>query len=97
MDSCFSLLVEFSRPTWGHLNLPCRIPRNQLPHGMALPHPKPRKGKHRNEDKPGQRGVIRNLFKRTINITDDRDAQDEMNPAANPARNDQADGVSRLL
>jgi hypothetical protein len=50
---------------------------------MALPHPKSRKDNDRKEDKPNKRGVVWKLFKRTINITDDRDAKDDVNPAKN--------------
>jgi hypothetical protein len=48
---------------------------------MALPHPKPGKDEDRKEDKAGGGGVIRDLFKRTINVTDYRYAEDDVNPA----------------
>jgi hypothetical protein len=42
--------------------------RNKSSNDMAFPHPKPRKDHERNEHKPGRRSVVRNFFKRTINI-----------------------------
>jgi hypothetical protein len=50
---------------------------------MALPHPKSRKDKYRKEYKPNSGGVIWNFFERTINITDYRNAKDDVNPAKN--------------
>jgi len=58
--------------------------RNKPSKDMAFPHPKPRKGKYRNEDKPSSGGVVWNLFKRTINITDYRNAKNDVNRAKNP-------------
>jgi hypothetical protein len=51
---------------------------------MAFPHPKPRKEHYRKEHKPSSGGVIWNFFKRTINITDYRNAADDVNPTKNP-------------
>jgi hypothetical protein len=48
---------------------------------MALPHPESRKDHHRKEDKPNSGGVVWYFFKRTINITDYLNANDEVNPA----------------
>jgi hypothetical protein len=50
---------------------------------MAFPHPKSRKDNDRKEDKPNSGGVIGNVFKRTINITEYRNATDKVNPANN--------------
>jgi hypothetical protein len=50
---------------------------------MALPHPKSRKEHYRNDDKPNTGGVLWNFFKRTINITEYRNAKDDVNPAKN--------------
>ena len=50
---------------------------------MAFPHPKSRKHHYRKEDEPNSRGVIWYLVKRTINITDYRNADDDVNPANN--------------
>jgi hypothetical protein len=50
---------------------------------MAFPHPQSRKDKYRKEDKPNSGGVIWHFFKRTINITEYRNAEDEVNPAKN--------------
>jgi hypothetical protein len=50
---------------------------------MGFPHPKPRKEKYRKEDIPNSGGVVGNFLKRTVNITNDRDAKDDVNPAKN--------------
>jgi len=50
---------------------------------MAFPHPKPRQENYWKEDKPNRGGIVWNLFKRTLNITDDRNAKDDVNPAKN--------------
>jgi hypothetical protein len=50
---------------------------------MAFPHPKSSKNKYRNGDKPNHGGVVWKFFKRTINITDYRNAKDDVNPAKN--------------
>ena len=50
---------------------------------MAFPHPKSRKDKYRKEDKPNSGGVLWNFLKRTINITEDRNAKDNVNAAKN--------------
>jgi hypothetical protein len=51
---------------------------------MAFPHPKSRKDKYRKEDKPNQVGVLWNFFKRAINITEYRNAKDDVNRAKKP-------------
>ena len=50
---------------------------------MALPHPKSRKNHYWKEDKPNSRSVVWNLFKRTVNVTDYRNGNDDVNPANN--------------
>jgi hypothetical protein len=50
---------------------------------MAFPHPKSRKDHYRNEDKPNSGSVVWNFFKRTINVTEYRNAQDKVDPAKN--------------
>ena len=57
--------------------------RNKSAKDMAFPHPKSRKEHYRNDDKPNTGGVLWNFFKRTINITEYRNAEDEVNPAKN--------------
>ena len=57
--------------------------RNKSSKDMALPHPKSRKNKPRNEDKPRGGCVVWNLVKRAINVTEYRNAKDEVNPAKN--------------
>jgi hypothetical protein len=51
---------------------------------MAFPHPQSRKDHYRKEDKPGCGGIIWEFFKRTINITEYRNAKADVNPAKNP-------------
>ena len=50
---------------------------------MAFPHPKSRKDNDRKEDEPKYRGVLLNFLGRTINVTEDRQAKDNVNPAEN--------------
>ena len=50
---------------------------------MAFPHPKSRKDKHRNGDKPNNGSVVWKFCKRTINITDYRNAKDDVNRTKN--------------
>jgi hypothetical protein len=50
---------------------------------MALPHPQSRKDDSGKEDKPSCGGVVWKFFKRTINITEYRNAKDDVNPAEN--------------
>jgi hypothetical protein len=57
--------------------------RNKSSNDMAFPHPKSRKDKYRNEDKPSSGGVVWNFFKRTINITEYRNAKNEVNRTNN--------------
>src|SRR6266849_6685959 len=57
--------------------------RNKLSKDVALPHPQSRKDHYRKEDKPSCGGIVRKFFKRTINITEYRNAKDDVNPAKN--------------
>jgi hypothetical protein len=50
---------------------------------MAFPHPKARKDHYGKEDKSNRWGVIWNFLKGTVDITDYRDANDDVNPANN--------------
>lgn len=50
---------------------------------MAFPHPKSRKDNYRNSDIPNHGGIVWKFFKRTINITDYRNAKEDVNPAKN--------------
>src|ERR1700732_5352397 len=59
--------------------------RNKSSKDMAFPHPKTRKEHYRNDDKPNPGDVLWNFFKRTINITEYRNAKDDVNPAKNRA------------
>jgi len=57
--------------------------RNKSSKDVAFPHPKSRKEHDRNDDKPNTGGVFWKFFKRTINITEYRNAKDDVNPAKN--------------
>ena len=46
---------------------------------MAFPHPQARSHEQRNEYIPCRRGVLRNPLKRAIDVSDDRNAEDEVN------------------
>jgi len=50
---------------------------------MAFPHPQSGKDEYRNEDKPSSGGILWNVFKGTINIAEDRNGKDDVNPAKN--------------
>ena len=50
---------------------------------MAFPHPKSGKNNSGKGDKPNNGGVVREFCERAIDITGDRNAQDEVNPAEN--------------
>src|ERR1700733_4321625 len=60
-----------------------RSPRNKSPKQMAFPHQQPGKDHKRKEDKPSRVGVLRQLFKRTVDISKNRNADDDVNPAKN--------------
>ena len=62
---------------------------------MAFPHPQPRKDHYRKEDKPSCGGIAWKVFKRTINITEYRNAKDEVNPAKNRTLGDSIHGRLR--
>jgi hypothetical protein len=50
---------------------------------MALPHPQSRKSNYRKSDIPNNRGVVWKLLKGTIDVTDYRNGEDDVNPAKN--------------
>ena len=62
-----------------------RLPRNQPSQQMAFPHPKTRQQHDGEEDEPGWRRVIRQHFERAIDIADDGNGADDVNPANDPA------------
>src|SRR5947209_7744837 len=64
--------------------------RNQSSNHMAFPHPQSRKDHYRSEDIPSSGRVVWNLVKRTIDVADDRNGKDDMNPAKNPTFGDLA-------
>ena len=51
---------------------------------MTFPHPKSRKEHYWHEDKSSGRRVVWNLFERTINIAEYRNAKDDVNRAKDP-------------
>jgi hypothetical protein len=51
---------------------------------MAFPHPQSGNDHGREEDKPSSGSIARKFFERTINITEYRNAEDDVNPAKNP-------------
>ena len=50
---------------------------------MALPHPQSSEGDGGDGDKSNYRGVVRKLLERTVDVTDDGDRKDDVNPANN--------------
>ena len=50
---------------------------------MAFPHPQSRKDHHRKEEIASWGSIVWKFFKRTINVTQYRNAEDEVNPAKN--------------
>src|SRR6267142_275709 len=58
--------------------------RNKSSNDMAFPHPKSRKEHYWHEDKPSSRRVVWNLFERTINIAEYRNAKKDVNRAKDP-------------
>src|SRR5260221_5820455 len=77
----FGMVSSTRRAKVNYGTLLGRSLRDKSSHRMAFPHPKSRKGKYRNEDKPSSRRVVWDLLKRTINITDYRNGKDDVNPA----------------
>src|SRR5882724_169414 len=61
-----------------------RALRKEPSKDMAFPHPQSRKDHYRKEDKPSCGGIVWKLFKRTINVTEYRNAKDDVNQAKNP-------------
>src|SRR5579871_5055326 len=82
MESFRSRCLQF-RPRAGR-------PRNKSSHEMAFPHPKSRKEHDRKEYKPGQGSVVRNGVKWTVDITDDRNGADDVNPADDQPYHDES-------
>src|SRR5882757_859644 len=58
--------------------------RNKSSNDIAFPHPKSRKEHYRHEYKPSSGRVVWNLFERTINIAEYRNAKDDVNRAKDP-------------
>ncbi len=68
--------------------------RNKRSNDMSFPHPQSRKDHDRKKDKPGCGGVVRKFFKRTIDVADYRNAEDDVNPAKNRTLGGTIHGVS---
>jgi len=60
------------------------ISSNESSDEMAFPHPKSRKEQYRKKDIANTEGIISGVRRRIINITNDRNAKDDVNPAKNP-------------
>jgi hypothetical protein len=60
---------------------------------MAFPHPQPRKDHHWKGNIPNNWGVVWKFFKGTINVTDYRNPEDDVNPAKNRT----FDGISHSI
>jgi hypothetical protein len=50
---------------------------------MTFPHPKPRKQQYRKKDIPNTEGVVVSIRRGIINVTEYRNATDDVNPAKN--------------
>ena len=59
--------------------------RNQSPNYVAFPHPQSRKDHGRNEDVSRLEGVVREFVERAVDIAEDWNAKEEVNPAENCA------------
>src|SRR5579859_1792180 len=77
-----SLCLQFLSRFHANSFIGCPL-RNESSNDMAFPHPKPRKGEYRYENKTSSWSVVWNLVKRTINITEYRNGKDDVNPAKN--------------
>src|SRR5262249_48210233 len=55
--------------------------RNKSSNEVALPHPESGQNNHRNKEKTSGRGVLREVFKRTVNVSDDWNGEDDVSPA----------------
>lgn len=53
---------------------------------MAFPHPQPGKDHDWNEDISRWHGVLRNFVKGAIDVAEDRNAEDQMDPSKDGAR-----------
>src|SRR5215469_11476661 len=75
---CLQILVPFS----GSLLLG-RSLRNKPSKHMALPHPQSGKEQYRKKEIPNTACVVLRIRRRIINVTDHRNATDDVNPAEN--------------
>jgi hypothetical protein len=61
----------------------CWSSRQKSSNDMAFPHPKPRKYQYRKKPIPDAVGVVVSIRRRIINVTEYRNAADDVNPAEN--------------
>jgi len=64
---------------------------------VALPHQQSRNDHYRKEDKPRCGGIVGKFFKRTINITEYRNGNDDVDPAKNRTLGGITDHIAILL
>ena len=64
---------------------------------MAFPHPQSGNDHDGNENKPGLEGVVWNFVEGAIDISKDRNAEDEVNPAKNRSYGALAHEVDSLV
>src|SRR5581483_7233823 len=83
-QSEFSRLVSHRVPVCGSTRLTSSL-RNKLSKHVAFPHPQPRKHHPGKEDKPSCGRVVGQFFKRTVNISKDRNGEHNVNPADDDA------------
>src|SRR5487761_2689076 len=76
MDS-WERLPSYARPGW--------FPRKESSNDMAFPHPQARKDYQGDDNKPNAGGVGWKHLKRAVNVTENRNAENDVNPAKNRA------------
>jgi hypothetical protein len=77
------LLKQIASELWWEAEMPSLFFGKKSSNDMAFPHPKSGKDHYRKEDEPNSGGILWYFFKRTINITDYRNANNDVNPAKN--------------
>jgi len=58
--------------------------RKKPPNQMAFPHPQSGKDPYWQEDKASSERIVWKFFKRIVDITEYRNAEEDVNPAKNP-------------
>src|SRR5208282_5458048 len=77
------ILVAASREQFRRGILLSRSPRKKPANNVAFPHPQPRKEQDRKNDIANREGVVWSIRRRIINVTEYRNAKDNVNPAKN--------------